>query len=158
MVDQCSGDGEALLLSARHVFVSGPRLVLQIHGAQQRHGVDLLIVEPGEQVDQLREFEAGIEPRGLQLHADDALDLLRLLVQVETADGDLPARFRAKRLDDLEGGGLAGSVGAQESEDLPLMDVETDPFHRLEIPIRLGQVADLDDLVPHVLRSFCRLG
>jgi hypothetical protein len=48
-------------------------------------------------------------------------------------------------LEDLDGGRLARSVGAEEGEDLAPVDLEVDAADRLDAVVGLGQAADGDD-------------
>src|SRR5581483_9569491 len=50
----------------------------------------------------------------------------------------------AVALEDLDRRRLARAVRAEEPEDLARLDREVDPAHRLEVPVRLAQAADLD--------------
>src|SRR3712207_8949251 len=50
---------------------------------------------------------------------------------------------------DLDGGRLAGPVGAEETEDLAAADGEVDPADGLVIPVGLAQAAHLDGGAGH---------
>ena len=56
----------------------------------------------------------------------------------------LAAVALAVALEDLDRRRLAGAVRAEEAEDFARLDREVDPAHRLEVPVRLAQAADLD--------------
>ena len=46
--------------------------------------------------------------------------------------GDAPAGARPQAFEDLDGGGLAGAVGSEQSEDFARADFEIDAFDGLE--------------------------
>ena len=48
-------------------------------------------------------------------------------------------------LHDLDGGGLPGTVGAEQAEELPTSDLEIDPVDGSEVPVVDPEVVDLDD-------------
>src|SRR4029079_2480334 len=65
-------------------------------------------------------------------------------------------------LEDLDGGGLAGAVRAEQTEDLTPGDREVDAVHPLDAVVRLAQPTDLDGGVAgvlfhgHCLAQLCR--
>ena len=58
------------------------------------------------------------------MHADEVLDLRRMTEHVDPGDGDLAGVGGAQTLENLDGGGLAGTVGTQHPEDLVALDGE----------------------------------
>lgn len=73
---------------------------------------------------------ARVDPAGLEHHADARAQLTRLAHRVETQDGDRARVGLAVALAGLDGGGLAGSVGAEDGGDGARADVEVEPVHR----------------------------
>jgi hypothetical protein len=62
------------------------------------------------------------------------------------ADGDASLAQIGDAADDADQRGLAGAVGAEQGEDLALVDVEIDVLQRLEAgAIGLRQIGDGDD-------------
>ena len=55
----------------------------------------------------------------------------------------------AVALEDLDRGGLARAVRAEQPEDLALADVEVDPLDRLVFAVPLPETADRDDGIAH---------
>ena len=55
-----------------------------------------------------------------------------------------PLGAAAVALEDLDGGRLAGAVGAEQAEDLAALDLEGEPAHGLDRAVGLAQVGDLD--------------
>jgi hypothetical protein len=74
--------------------------------------------------------------------AEAVLDRVQLLARIDAEDLDLAAIPFAVALEDLDGGGLAGAIGAEQGEDLAGPDVEVDPVDRLDVAVPLGQAAD----------------
>ncbi|MNZ46506.1 hypothetical protein D3C78_641890 [compost metagenome] len=70
------------------------------------------------------------------------LHVLRIHRLAEQRAGSLAGRQQAG--EHLHGGGLAAAVGAEEAEDLPALDAETDVIDRNEIAEAAGQVVGLD--------------
>jgi hypothetical protein len=56
----------------------------------------------------------------------------------------LPGIRLAQPLDHLQGGGLAGAVGAEDAEGLALFDLEADAVDRDVFAVALGEGVDLD--------------
>jgi hypothetical protein len=59
-------------------------------------------------------------------------------------DPDLPGVPAAEAFEDLNRGGLAGAVGAQEGKDLALGDLQVNASNRLEPSVGLVQPADFN--------------
>jgi len=59
---------------------------------------------------------------------------------------------RQERADDPQGGGLAGSVGPQQAEDLSRLGLERDAAQHLVGPKRLLQALDRDRRAAHPVR------
>ena len=72
------------------------------------------------------------------------------------------ARVRlAQTLDALDGGGLAGAVRTQHTEDLAAADVERNPVHRAHAGVLLYQALNLNDPVLigfHLLTPWLQTG
>ena len=65
-----------------------------------------------------------------------------------------PSRV-AEALEDLDGGGLARAVGAEEARSTsPGADLEVEAAHRLDVPVGLAEVADGDDGLGHAQASY----
>src|SRR5690606_14951553 len=62
-----------------------------------------------------------------------------------------PSAGRGESLQQLDGGGLAGAVGAEQGEDLATAHREGDAAHRLEpAPVDAPQACDLDHVLVFV--------
>jgi hypothetical protein len=89
-------------------------------------------VEAGKKIDVLFDFEVGVEREELRHVADPALDRAAVALDVEAGHHRLAARRRQEAGEDLDGGGLAGAVRAEETEDLPPGHFEADVLDRGE--------------------------
>ena len=145
VVDERRGDAEALLLAAGKRPHLALRLLGQVDEVQQRHRVDVALVEPAEEVQQLDEGQLVEEGRRLELDADAPLHLARVGLHVDAVDDGLAAIDRAHPLDHLEGRRLARAVRSEDPEDLALGDLEADAVDRRQAAVLLAQVGDGDD-------------
>jgi hypothetical protein len=64
---------------------------------------------------------------------------------IEPEHADLAAVRRAQPFDAFHGRGLARAVGAEDPEDLALVDGERDIVDRRRVPVALVQVLHVDD-------------
>ena len=67
-------------------------------------------------------------------------------LQVEAADADRAGGREEQAAHQLEGGRLAGAVGAEEGEQLAGLDVQAQAVHRRLGAVVLGDVVELDHL------------
>ena len=95
-------------------------------------------------VEVLADGHVGIERRRLRQIAGMSLRLDRLIEDVEP--GDLCAAVRGRHVagEDAHRGGLARAIGAKESQDLALLDRETDVVYGCDAAVAFGEVLDLD--------------
>src|SRR5687767_993395 len=105
-------------------------------------------VEAAEQVEDLGDRELRVQGCRLEADPDPWLERVRFTGDVETQDADLATVRGAQALEDLDGRGLAGAVGAQQAEDLARSDVEVDAGDGLDVAVALGQAANPDDRAP----------
>ena len=75
---------------------------------------------------------------------DEGADLARLVADDVIADAGLAPRGLEERGEDLNGGALAGAVGADEAEAVALVDLEVEVGQRDERAVALGQVDCFD--------------
>ena len=140
VVDQRGRDGEPLLLSTRQRAEGRRFAFTQIHRFQQRLRVNFHPVNAAQHFEQFGEFQMLEERAALQLHADVLLDRLRVAAHVDAGDGGAAAVGGTHPLDNLDGGGLAGAIGAQQGKDLAALHLEGNTVNRLDISIALAQV------------------
>src|SRR5439155_17367658 len=88
--------------------------------------------------------EERIDAGRLQDDPDAVLERALRPRRVVAEDAHLPAVAPTVALQDLHDGGLAGAVRAEQGEHLPLLDLEADPTHGLELAVALAEVADFD--------------
>ena len=88
------------------------------------------VAQRADEIQELFRREVIVEVGALGQVADPALG--RQARHRQPQHLGAPAGREDEAHQHLEGGGLAGAVGAQEPEDLAAMDVEADVFHRLD--------------------------
>src|SRR5262249_54434391 len=104
-------------------------------------------VDRSVQLDVLDEREIVVERKPLAHVADAAADASSLVADVESRHGRLTLTRLEQSDEDFHRRGLAGSVGAEESEDFTGGDVEGDVIDGREISEPTGEVVRRDDLV-----------
>ena len=88
-------------------------------------------IEPGLQVEQLARREEGIDVELLRHDADGARDSRGSLVEIEAPDLDLARGLDDQLGQDVDQGGLAGAVGAEQAEQPAARDRQIDALQRL---------------------------
>src|SRR5439155_13095820 len=68
----------------------------------------------------------------------------RLVADHQVRDARFAPRRLEQRGEDLDGGGLAGAVGADEAEAVALVDLEVEVRQRDQRAVALGEVDGLD--------------
>ena len=113
---------------------------------ERDHLVDVarLRVVAGEHRVRLADGEVRPELGRLEDDADPLPEVAAGPLGIVSEHPHLAAVALAVALEDLDRRRLAGAVRAEEPEDLARLDREVDPAHRLEVPVRLPQAADLD--------------
>src|SRR4051812_23798662 len=96
------------------------------------------------EVDHFGHGQEALDARRLQDDPDALAHPFVALCGIETEHGHLARRALAKALEDLDGRGLPRTVGAEEREDLTVLDGHVDGFDGLELSIRLAQAFDDD--------------
>ncbi len=61
-------------------------------------------------------------------------------LRIEAANADGAAVGTAQALEDFDGGGLAGAVGAEQAEDFALVDAKANAAHGLDVAVVLDQI------------------
>ena len=84
------------------------------------------------------------EARGLQLHADQAVETAGLASRIDAEDVESAGVGAAETFEALERRGLARAVWAEQTEDLTPADGEADVVDRGHISVRLAEVGHLD--------------
>ena len=137
VADQRQCDIESPTLAARELAGAGVCLVGQ---PDQGDGV----VDPawrpvvaGVELEALPHGQAGLGLRFLQNDADPVPPRTAGLGRVDTQYADLAVCAFPEALEDLDRGGLAGTVGTEEGEDLAAVDFEVDPADRLAASVAL---------------------
>src|SRR5690606_9871231 len=143
--DDAEGDVDAALLAARELRDAGARLLLEADGGDHLVDVARVRVEPGE-VTQLLAHGGGARlARRLQHDAEPRLPGEPAVLRVGAEHAHLAGAAVAVALEDLDGGGLAGAIRAEQGEGLSAADVEVEAAHGLDLPVALAQPPHLDD-------------
>ncbi len=98
----------------------------------------------GEELDGLADAQPVGQARALELAADERPELLGVAQRLQPEHLDRAAVRPAQSLDALDGGGLAGAVGADQPDDLSGVHVEVEVVDDHAAAVRLGQAADRD--------------
>ncbi len=150
IVHEGQGHRQALLLSARERHVVGVGLVDELHEVEQLPRVPAPRVVAAVEVQRLTGRDLVEQARALELDAEARADLPAVVAQVEAEDLDLALVRLGQSLDHLQGGGLAGAVGAEEAEDLAPLDVEVQAVDGQHVRVALAQAAHAQRQIGHV--------
>ena len=149
LLEQDVGQAEALAHAARVLHDGLVGGVLELDHVEQlgdaRVGVGARdAVELGGEAEVLCAGQVAVEADGLREVADPPLDGERVTRGVVAADADGPGARLGEAQHHEDAGALARAVGAEESEDLALVDGEVDGVHGGEPAVALGEPAGLD--------------
>ncbi len=107
-------------------------------------GLAIEMVQAGDELEVFGGGEAVVERRSLRHVADTSLHVDRLLDDVEAGNPRATARRPDHAGEDLDGGGFAGAVGAQETQDLARLDAQVQTRERYLRAVLACQVVRLD--------------
>ena len=145
-VDQRAGDREPLFLPAGQRADAGATLFLELH--EREHLVHRVgaPVEAAEQRDRLRDRELVAELGVLELDAETLAQRAPPGPVVPTHRQHLDRSRVGKRepFEDLDGGSLAGAVGAEQAETLAGLDREVETGNRHDVAVALDQPCTLN--------------
>src|SRR5262249_51524253 len=96
------------------------------------------ILDDGEVAERLDDLEGPAHSEAADRMWGEAADRV-------TAEADLSRRTRQRAREEVDEGGLARAVGADETEDLARLEVEAHLRHRGESPEPLGHTPRLDE-------------
>ena len=142
--DQADGDLQPAALPTAQLRSAGTGAVCQPHQLEGLHHRARARVIAGVELENLEGGEVGLDRRFLEHHADPVAPGERSVPRILAEHESLASGPVAVPLQDLDRGGLAGAVGAQEGDDLAAVDVEVDAPHRLHRPVRHAQPAHAD--------------
>ena len=144
LADQRERERQALLLPARHAPHQRVPRVLEPDQVEQPFRVVGVVVVGGEQLQRLERLHARVEPAFLQHHADARAQLVAVAPRVDAEHAHLAGVGSAVALEDLDRGGLARAVRAEQAEHLAGRDRERDPVDRGRGAVALLERGDLD--------------
>ena len=149
VVEDGLGEAHPLAVALRELADEGVAHVA--HPGLPDHVVDLPAailggdpLDLGAEAEEVQDRHVRVEGRGLRDVADPPLDLEGGLEDVVAPHPRGPVGGRQVAGEDAHRRGLPGPVGAQEAQDLPLLDAEGDPVDRGMAAVPLGEVLDLD--------------
>ena len=142
-VEQRQHQEQPLPLAAAQARERGPASVRQPELLQQQVAVGRPAT--GEQVDCLGDPEPVRQPGALQLAADLLSHPVGVPDRVQAQHPDLTRVLAPQPLEDLDRRGLAGTVGADQTEDLAVMDGEVEVVDDGPAVVGLGEPANGDD-------------
>jgi hypothetical protein len=116
-----------------------------VEGLDQLLPVGRVPVERGVQLHRLADLQLLRQLALLQLRAEHLAQLVLVTSRVQPGDPDGAAVRRAQPLDAFDGRGLAGTVRAQDAEDLAFFDGEADSVDGRGVAVPFDEVVDLDD-------------
>ena len=90
------------------------------------------LVEAAEQIQRFADREFFGQLGLLQRDADALLDGLVVAAPLHAQDFDFAAGGREQPFEDLDRGGLAGAVGAEQAEAFALLDGQIEPAHGVD--------------------------
>src|SRR5262249_52927272 len=133
--DERDGDREPLLLATGELFDQGIGLGLQRNLRHRLVNRQAPAVEAAEDDEELTHGLLVGNPRFLEGHADAFPDRRCVAGPPQTEHLDLSRGGRDQSLENLDGRGLAGAVGAEQAEALALADLKVDAADRIDGPI-----------------------
>ncbi|MCY1415269.1 hypothetical protein D9M71_307450 [compost metagenome] len=148
LVHQRPGDGHALLLAAGQLRWAAMGELLQLH--QLEHGLDFtltfataLFANVQGEADVVAHRQVREQRVTLEHHANVALVWWHVHQRL-AVDQDLPGAGRLEAGQHRQGGALARAAGAEEGQELTVLDVQRDVVHGGKIAVVLVQVAQAD--------------
>ena len=154
MVHQPPGDLKPPLHPARVVLHQYIRFLGQVHqlqdlGDPRLAGLSVHPVHPAVKVQVLPARELAIDGGVLEDDPDGVSDRIPLPADVEAPDGGPSGGGPEHRGQHLDDGALSRAVGAEEAEELPLLDVEVDPVDGCKAVEPHGETAGGDGWTIH---------
>jgi hypothetical protein len=144
IADQRQSEIEAPALASRQGAQEGVGLLLQAGDRDDLVDVAWVRVHRREVRQRLARRDVAIHPGRLQDDPDPRAQRARALLGVVSEDGHDAAGAVAVALEDLHGRRLAGSVGAEQAEDLARRHFEVQAADGLVVAVGLAQVAHED--------------
>src|SRR4029077_16469281 len=140
IVYESHGKGKPLLLATGKLFVKRVALIFEAEALEQFLGLAAPLVKAREQAQRFHDAKLVGKGSGLQGGTDLVLESGRFALGIETADGNAAAIGIAKAFQDLDGGGFAGTVWPEQTEDLALFDIEADATNGFHIAVSFYEV------------------
>ena len=148
-VDEAAGDFEAAAHAAGEHFDGfvGPLEEVDFFEELVDDGAAFVAghaVELGEDGHVFFGGEVKVGSHGLGDDADDFADVVGMACDVDAVDGGLTGGDGDEGGEHADEGGFSGAVGAEESEDFAVVDVEGEGIDGGEVAEAFGEVLDID--------------
>ena len=154
---QCAGHGQHLLLSAAH---GAGQLVLAFTQARKEHkhllhigrDLGLVVTDVGAHLQVLDDGHAGEHAAPLRHHGQPFLDQVPRAFALDAFAHvfDVAALQRQRASDGFHGGGFAGAIGADQRDQLALVDFKINALDRLDAAVSHLEAGHLEKCVCHV--------
>ena len=149
--DDADGDVDPAALAAREGADPGLGVVGQVDQLEDLADGPRRRVEPGEHVQRVADGELGVEAGRLEDEPDPGPPPAVAAVGIDAEHPDGAGGRGDEALEHLQGGGLAGPVGPEHGDQLPVGHVEAHAVDGREVPEVLGEPVDHDGA--HGIRS-----
>ncbi len=145
IVDQGQSEGYALFLSAGKFGVIFVPLFRKLQAIEELVAVDTPRVERGKQLQSFVDLDFIRQVGGLQADADPVFDPARFQAGIVAEHQRLAGAALPEPFEDLDRGGLARAVGAEQAEYFAGEDLERETADCFKIAVALPQTANGDD-------------
>ena len=142
VADQRAGEREPLPLTSRELADARPRLLAELDQVDDFAGLGAARIEAPEQPDRLGDRELLGELGLLERDSEQLAELPIIGAPAPAEDYDLAGVRLGEALADLDGSGLAGTVGSQEAEALARTDLEVEAVDRDDVTEGFAELAE----------------
>ena len=144
VADQTKSQVHPATLTARKRNNPIVGLVCQLHKFDQFIDRSRVRVRRTVKLKCLTSRQFAVNPSSLQHDPDAVPKTGSTSIRISSQNRHIAAVTAAVTFENLNGGCLARTVGAQDRQDLALSDIKADAIDCTQIPIRLGELADSD--------------
>lgn len=145
VVYQSGNDTETLFLAAREMLNIAVGFVAEVDFVEELTRVDALTIGCREELDQLSELGFILKAWSLRLDSDNRANFVWLTGDINAIDRGATAVDGAQRLDHLKGGGFAGAVWPEDTENFTFVDAETNAINDFFAIINFLEVFDFEN-------------
>ena len=139
VADQCEREVESAAFAARETRCLSVVLSFQSDERDRLDDGSRLAVVARVQLESFANCQAGVGRGFLQDDPDAVAPFTRPVSGINAEYRYLAARAGPESLEDLDGGRFAGSIWAEEGEDLAALDLEIDSSYGFDLSVALAQ-------------------